>query len=415
MRGRTVAILVTLVVAGTGILEAASREATEGTRAAAAAATPSPDRAAAPPDPRALTYPPLALSFPKPERILLPNGLLVYLFEDHELPLLDAAIDFKAGSIFDPPDGGEGGGAAAGGTSPRRVPGAGAPGAPLPSADPVGRPRRDDRVEFHRRYIHPNNAVMGIAGDFDGKGMKKLLEETFRGWTQAKVNPPPIPKVKDDIQAGLYVVSKPFSQSHVEIGHLGAGRFDPDKFAIKILNFILGEGGFTSRLVKEVRSTRGLAYSVRGGVGLGTDRGLFEISCSTKPASTVEAIDLIRRILRQMREEGPTEQEVKEAKEASINSFVFSVDSTVNFMGSFLYYDFYNYPPDFLRTYRDNLARVTREQVLQAARKRLDPDRMVILVVGNATSFDRPLQSLGLGEPRPLKLDQEPAALPAAR
>ena len=192
-------------------------------------------------------------------------------------------------------------------------------------------------------------------------------------------------------------------------------RFDPDKFPLKILNFILGEGGFTSRLVKEVRSTRGLAYSVRGGVGLGTDRGLFEISCSTKTASTVEAIDLIRRILRQMREEGPTEQEVKEAKEASINSFVFSVDGTVNFMGSFLYYDFYNYPPDFLRTYRDNLARVTREQVLQAARKRLDPDRMVILVVGNATSFDRPLQSLGLGEPRPLTLDQEPAALPAAR
>src|SRR5438093_207702 len=99
MRGRTVAILVTLVVAGTGILEAASPGAAEGTQAATAAATPSPDRAATPPDPRALTYPPLAMSFPKPERILLPNGLLVYLFEDHELPLLDAAIDFKAGSM----------------------------------------------------------------------------------------------------------------------------------------------------------------------------------------------------------------------------------------------------------------------------------------------------------------------------
>ena len=505
MRGRTVAILVTLVVAGTGILEAASPGAAEGTHAATAAATPSPDRAATPPDPRALTYPPLAMSFPKPERILLPNGLLVYLFEDHELPLLDAAIDFKAGSIFDPPDkagladltaimmraGGTGestpdetdqalefmaaqvtiftGDDMLGGSVsavkdkfpealrifasmlraprfdpsrleverarvqeeirrrwddpgeiadlnfPRLVYGAASPWARLSSAESVGRIRRDDLAEFHRRYIHPNNAVMGIAGDFDGKAMKKLLEETFRGWTQAKVTPPPIPKVKDDFQAGVYVVARPFSQSHVEIGHLGAGRFDPDKFAIKILNFILGEGGFTSRLVKEVRSTRGLAYSVRGGVGLGTDRGLFEISCSTKTASTVEAIDLIRRILRQMREEGPTEQEVKEAKEASINSFVFSVDGTVNFMGSFLYYDFYNYPPDFLRTYRDNLARVTREQVLQAARKRLDPDRMVILVVGNATSFDRPLQSLGLGEPRPLTLDQEPAALPAAR
>src|SRR5216117_864294 len=104
MRGRTVAILVTLVVAGTGILEAASPGAAEGTQAVTAAATPSPDRAATPPDPRALTYPPLAMYFPKPERILLPNGLLVYLFEDHELPLLDMTIEFKAGAIFDPPD-----------------------------------------------------------------------------------------------------------------------------------------------------------------------------------------------------------------------------------------------------------------------------------------------------------------------
>src|SRR2546426_2589591 len=156
------------------------------------------------------------------------------------------------------------------------------------------------------------------------------------------------------------------------------------------------------------------SYAVGGGVGLGTDRGLFQISCSTKTSSTVEAIDLIRSILRQMRQEGPTEQEVKEAKEASINSFVFSVDGTVNFMQSFLYYDFYNYPPDFLQTYRDSLAKVTREQVLQAARKRINPDRLVVLVVGGETSFDQPLQSLGLGEPRPLKLDQEPSAPPAA-
>jgi zinc protease len=463
-----------------------------------AAATPAPD-------PRAIVYPPLAISFPKPQKILLPNGLLVYLFEDHELPLLDAAIDFKAGTIFDPADkaglaslaaslmrvGGAGEstpdeidealefGAArvslyagddmlAGSVSAvkdrfpealrlfasmlraprfdpsrleieksrmledirrrwddpgtvaelnfrRLVYGAASPWARLPENDSISRLSRDDLVEFHRRYIHPNNAVMGVAGDFDAKAMKKLLEETFRGWTQAKVTPPPVPKVKDDIPVGVHLVDRPLSQSHVEIGHLGAGRFDPDKFALKILNFILGEGGFTSRLVKEVRSNRGLAYSVGGGVGLDSDRGLFQISCSTKASSTVEAIDLIRTILRQMREEGPTEQEVKEAKEASINAFVFSVDGTANFMQAYLFYDFYNYPPDFLQTYRDNLAKVTREQVLQAARKRVNPDRLVILVVGDDKTFDRPLQSLGLGEPHPLKLDQEPAAPAAAR
>ncbi|HXU11232.1 MAG TPA: insulinase family protein, partial [Candidatus Binatia bacterium] len=186
------------------------------------------------------------------------------------------------------------------------------------------------------------------------------------------------------------------------------GRFDPDKFAIKILNFILGEGGFTSRLVKEVRSTRGLAYSIGGGVGLDSDRGLFQVSGSTKAGSTVEAIDLVRTILKQMRDPGATEQEVKEAKESSVNAFVFSVDGTVPYMHAYLFYDFYGYPPDYLQTYRDNLSRVTREQVVQAARKHLNPDRLVILVVGNDKGFDRPLASLGLGEPKPLRLDEAP-------
>jgi len=490
---------------GTGAMPAAPAAASA-VAAAAPAATPASAPSAAPgaplPDPRTLTYPPLSIAFPKPDRVLLPNGLLVYLFEDHELPLIDATIDFKAGSIFDPeskiglaslgaglmrtggtdqmtPDQvdealefmparvslGAGDDMLTGSVSAvkdkfpealrifaamlraprfdaarlevekaraledirrrwddpddvaelnfrRLVYGGGSPWARLASEESVKRIGRDDLLAFHRQYIHPNNAVLGVAGDFDGKGMKKLLEDAFRGWSQAKVTPPVVSKIKDDIPAGLHLVSRPLSQSHVEIGHLGVGRFDPDKFAIKILNFILGEGGFTSRLMKEVRSNRGLAYSVGGGIGQDSDRGLFQISCSTNAGSTVQAIDVIRSILKQMRDEGPTEQEVKEAKESSINSFVFSVDGTDRFMQAFLYYDFYNYPPDFLQSYRDNLAKVTRDQVLQAARKHLHPDRMVVLVVGNDKAFDRPLASLGLGDPRALKLDGDLA--PAA-
>lgn len=468
--------------------------------ASPAAGAPGPESAPPPADPRTLTYAPLKIAFPKPERVFLPDGLLVYLFEDHELPLIDAAIDFKAGSIFDPADKAGLADLAAtlmrtGGTeamapeavdeslefmaaqislsasadmlsgsvsvvkdrfpealrilasilkTPRFDPerlevekarvleeirrryddpgdlaelefrklvyGAASPWARLASSESVGRIRREDLAEWQRRFVRPNNAVMGVAGDFDAKKMKALLEETFRGWSNAKVTPPPVAKVRDDIPAGVHLVSRPLSQTQIEIGHLGVGRFDPDKFAIKILNFILGEGGFTSRLVKEVRSNRGLAYSIGGGIGLDSDRGLFQISGSTKAASTVEAIDLIRTILRQMRDPGPTEQEVKEAKESSTNAFVFSVDGTAPYMRAYLFYDFYGYPPDYLQTYRDNLSRVTREQVAMAARKRLNPDRLVILVVGNDQGFDRPLSSLGLGDPRPLRLEEAAAA-----
>ncbi len=488
-RLRSAALAIALLAVITGSLAAAPEPAGPAV-APPAAAAPTP-----PSDPRQLTYPPLTIAFPKPEKLMLPNGLLVYLFEDHELPLVDLAFYLKAGSIFDPPD--KAGLAVlatslmrTGGTkemtpdavdlavetlparlslvcdtdamsgslsalrakfpealgilagmlkAPRFEPGrievekarvieeirrrwdepgsiaelnfralvygADNPWARLSTAASIGRIGRDDLIEFHRRYVHPNNSVFAVAGDFDKAAMKKMLEGAFGAWTMGKVTPPPVPKIKDSIPVGVHVVSRPLNQSSVELGHLGVNRFDPDKFPIKVLNFILGEGGFSSRLVKEVRSTRGLAYSVSGGIGQDSDRGLFEISCQTKAASTIETIQAIRGIVDRLREQGPTEEEVRVAKEASINSFAFSIDGTVPFMQAFLYYNYYGYPPEFLQTYRDTIAKVTREQVQQAARKHLTPDRLVILIVGDPNGFGAPLSTLGLGEPHPVRLD----------
>jgi predicted Zn-dependent peptidase len=475
--------------------------------AAALAAGPvagAPLAAAPPPaDPRVLTYAPLSVSFPRPEKVMLPNGLLVYLFEDHELPIVDVSFFIRAGSIYDPP--GKAGLAAlathlmrTGGTADlapdaldetleflpatividagadavtgslsalkdrfpealrvlagmlraprldagrlevekarliedirrrwddpgtiaalqfrRLVYGGESPWGRLDTADSLGRIGRDDLVDFHRRFIRPNNTVLGVAGDFEPRAMKALLETAFAGWTHAKVTPPPVPKVGDAIPAGVHVVRKSLTQTAVRLGHLGVNRFHPDKFPIKILNHILGEGGFASRLVKEVRSTRGLAYGIFGGIGLDSDRGLFEIGTRTKPATALEAIQAARGIVRDLRDSGPTEQEVREAKEASINAFVFSVDGTVPYMTAFLYYDYYGYPPDYLKTYRDNLAKVTRDEVQRAARRHLDPDRLVVLIVGEESALGRPLTDLGLGAPRPLALDEAEAGADA--
>ncbi|HKN47357.1 MAG TPA: pitrilysin family protein [Candidatus Polarisedimenticolia bacterium] len=458
---------------------------------AADPAAPSP-----PADPRALTYPPLSIAFPKPEKLFLPNGLLVYLFEDHELPLVDLAFYMAAGSIYDPPEEVGVAGLTArlmitGGTaemtpdqvdqaiesmpaqlsidagsdsvsgslstlkarfpealailasmlrSPRfdasrldlekaqvvesirrrwdtpamtaglnfrlLVYGPASPWARLETPESIGRIGRNDLLDWTARYVRPNNLIMGVAGDFEPGAMKKLLRDTFGAWKNGKVTPPAVPKVQGALPVGVHLVDRAIGQSSIEIGHLGVNRFDPDKFPLKILSYILGEGGFDSRLVREVRSTRGLAYSVGGGVGLDSDRGLFEISCRTKAESTVETIQVIREILKQIREAGPTEDEVRQAKEASINSFVFSVDGTVPFMHAYLYYDRYRYPPDFLQTYRDNLAKVTRDQVARAARKHLEPDHLVVLVVGNEKKLDHPLASLGLGDPRRIRLDE---------
>jgi zinc protease len=460
-----------------------------------------------PADPHLLTFPDLSISFPKPERLFLPNGLLVYLFVDHELPLIDLGLYVKAGSIYDPSDkaglaqiatllmrtGGTraltpdqvdealefmparlnldaGSDAVAGSLSTRKesfpdalkilaamltqprfdaarldlekarqveeirrrwddpgaiaelnfrllVYGPRSPWARLDTPQTLAAISRQDLVDFQQRYFHPNNTVFGVAGDFEPATMKTLLREVFGSWRQAKVTPPPVAPVKDAIPAGLHLIDRPLTQSSVEIGHLGISRFDPEKFPLKIASFILGEGGFSSRLVQEVRSTRGLAYAVGGGVGVDSDRGLFEISCRTRAGSTVEAIEVIRDVLRRFHDDGPTEEEVQRAKDSEINSFVFSVDGTVPYMHAFLYYDLYGYPPDYLQTYRDKLSKVTRDQVAKAVRRHIDPDRLVILVVGNPDAFDPPLAKLGLGEPAVIHLqdDGTVAAPPAAR
>ncbi|HXH27834.1 MAG TPA: pitrilysin family protein, partial [Candidatus Polarisedimenticolia bacterium] len=460
-----------------------------------------------PADPRLLSYPDLSISFPKPERVFLPNGLLIYLFVDHELPLIDLGMYVKTGSIYDPPEkaglaevatllmrtGGTrdltpdqvdealefmparlsldaGTDAVAGSLSTRKesfpdalkilaamltaprfdadrlalekarlveeihrrwddpgtiadlnfrllVYGARSPWARLETPETLAAITRQDLVDFQTRYFHPNNTVLGVAGDFQPAAMKALLKDVLGSWRQAKITPPKVAPIKDDIPAGLHLIDRTLTQSSVEIGHLGISRFDPDKFPLKIASFILGEGGFASRLVQEVRSTRGLAYAVGGGVGIDSDRGLFEISCRTRARSTVEAIEVIRDVLQRFHDDGPTDDEVARAKESEINSFVFSLDGTVPYMQAFLYYDLYGYPRDYLQTYRDHLSKVTRADVARAIRRHIDPDRLVILVVGDPDAFDPPLAALKLGTAAVIRLNDDGtvAAAPASR
>jgi len=278
------------------------------------------------------------------------------------------------------------------------------PWARLETIESVRRVGRDDLLDFHRRYIRPGNAILAVSGDFQTEEMKRLLRGAFAGWQGGPADLPAIAKTEDAVPVGVHLVARPLTQSSIVLGHLGATRFDPDKFPLFVLNEILGEGGFASRLMKEVRSTRGLAYSVSGGVGSDSDRGLFEITCRTRADATVQAIEAIRDVVRRLRDEGPTEEEMRRAKESQINAFVFTVDGTAPYMRAYLFYRHYGYPEDYLEAWRDRLARVSRDDVLRAARRFLHPDRIAVLVVGNAEAFDRPLESLGLGAPRLIQL-----------
>lgn len=286
----------------------------------------------------------------------------------------------------------------------RLVYGEHSPWARLDTTGTVSHIGRDDLVAWQKRFLRPGNLRLAVSGDFEPKKMVRLLEETFGSWEGGTTDLPKIPQVEDRIDPGVYLIERPVSQSTLALGHLGVNRFDPDRFPLFVVNEVLGEGGFTSRLMKEVRSARGLAYSVGGGVGSGTDRGLFEIRCRTRADATVQAIQAIREVIAGVREQGPTEDETRLAKDSEVNAFVFTVDGTSEFMEQFLFYEHYGYPPDYLQAWRGRLSAVTRDQAAAAAKHWLHPERMVVLVVGNPKAFDKPLQDLGLGEPRRITL-----------
>jgi zinc protease len=161
------------------------------------------------------------------------------------------------------------------------------------------------------------------------------------------------------------------------------------------MDYILG-GGFASRLTKEIRSSEGLAYNAASYFDVGRRFvGTFWAETETKSESTARVISLMRKIITGMTTAAVSDQELSLAKDAIINSFIFGFarpDAVVNQQARL---ELFGYPPGFLDNYRDNIARVTKEDVLRAAQKYLKPDTLILMVVGDETKFDRPLRMFG--------------------
>ncbi len=256
---------------------------------------------------------------------------------------------------------------------------------------------RDDLVAFHKRFYRPNNVMLGVSGDFDTSQMIKKIEKAFEGWEKADIQFPDVPKVSYEFKPTANLVRKDeVNQSNIYLGHIGGVMNDPDYFALVVMNRILG-GGFTGRLFKNIRSRKGLAYSVFGIYSANYDfPGLFYVGCMTKSASTVYAIRAMTEEVKKMTEAEVTDEELALAKESYLNSFVFNFDTKGEIVARLMIYEYFGYPPDFLQKAKANIEKVTKADVLRVARKHLKPDKMQILAVGRPQDFDEPLSVFGL-------------------
>jgi zinc protease len=254
---------------------------------------------------------------------------------------------------------------------------------------------RQDLLDWHHAYVHPNNIVFGIVGDFDSVAMEAKLRQAFGNWPKG----PSARKEEIDFQpakAGYYLIPKEdVNQSSIHMTELGIRRDNPDYYATQVFNEAFG-GGFSSRLFKSIRTAQGLAYGVGGGIGSAFDHlGIVRISMSTKSASTVESIQALDKEIDGLAKNPISDEEIKRAKDSILNSFVFNFDSPEKVLHERMAYEFYGYPADYLERYRAGIEKVGKEDVARAAAKYLHKDKLAVLVVGNTAEFDKPLSSLG--------------------
>jgi len=255
---------------------------------------------------------------------------------------------------------------------------------------------RDDLVAFYRRYYFPANILLAVSGDIDTAGMRARLEKLFGDW---QVSQPPVPKFPEVVRRpspGVYFAAKPdVTQAFFALGHFGGTLDDSDYAALEVMADILG-GGFRSRLVQRVRTELGYAYDISAYWGADYGHpGLFTVSGSVRSASTTEALEVIRQEIEKMRTAEVADAELRAAKDAVLNSFVFNFDRPARTLTRLVTLDYYGYPRDFLFRYQKAVAAVTKADILRVAKERLRPEDFTIVAVGNAADFGKPLSALG--------------------
>lgn len=241
---------------------------------------------------------------------------------------------------------------------------------------------RDDVIAFHRQYYVAANAVVAIVGDLDREQAERVAEDVVGGLPSGE-HAPPLPAV-DTPSPNTEQVSFDASQTHLRIGTKGMARLDTDYFPLYVGNHVLGGNGLVSQLSNEVREKRGLSYSVYSYFLPMRSTGPFLMGASTRNDRADLALEVIRQTLTDFMADGPTDQELDEAKRNITGGFPLRVSSNKKIVEYIAMMGFYDYPLDYLDTFVDRVNAVSREDILRAYRSRIDPEKLLVVAVGGS-------------------------------
>lgn len=255
-----------------------------------------------------------------------------------------------------------------------------------PTVASVNAVKRDDLVRFYRDMYSPKRAVVTIVGDID-RAQAEALVAMLTDAMPVGVTPPAMPPVASLGSAVQIDLPHPAEQAHIVTGQASVARSDPDYFPLLVGNYVLGGGGFVSRLTAEVREKRGLTYGVSSGFMPQLQEGPFEISLQTRREQAPEALKVVRETLAKFVQDGPTDAEMQAARDNLTNGFPLRLDSNRKLLANVAAIGFYHLPLDYLDTWTRNVQAVTAAQVKSAFARHVQPDRLVTVVVGPSDVF----------------------------
>ncbi|MCP5420247.1 MAG: insulinase family protein [Gammaproteobacteria bacterium] len=240
---------------------------------------------------------------------------------------------------------------------------------------------REDIQAFHARYYVAANAVLAIVGDLD-RSQAESLANKLVGELPKGEPAPALPEVKPLTQARVARIPYPSSQAHVLIGQVGIRRGDPDYFSLYLGNHVLGGNGLVSRLADEVREKRGLSYSTYSYFALMRQAGPFVIGLQTRVDQVDQAVQVATDTLRDLVANGPKPESLEEARQNITGGFALRLDSNGKIVQYLAMIGFYDLPLDYLQTFPGQIEAVTQAQVDDALKRRIDPDKLLTVIVG---------------------------------
>lgn len=248
--------------------------------------------------------------------------------------------------------------------------------------------QRKDLMAFHREYFYPANMMIAISGDISKKEAVNKIRQYFGHWNDSR-HALDVPSPPKQTRHGIFFLRKELPQSTVVSGEFTVSKVHPDYYAFSILDFIIGSGGFPSRIFTAVRNNEGLAYSAGSFYRARTHYGVFGTYAFTKTSSTFQSLHLINDILHDVTTGSVTEKELDWAKKSMLNSFIFSFEQPGQIAVQQMTLTYDRLPDDYLMTYRKKIDAVTRNDLKRVAAKYLNEKKRLTLIVGDTDQFGK--------------------------